>query len=224
MSKAQETLDRIFQALKLSDEEEKTQVKLEALKTKDGVVVESEMFAEGDALFVVTEEGERVPAPEGDHTLEDGRMITVDAQGIITMVKEAGAEEEKPETTMSKDDATQPAKSIIETTSKQVNFTEVEMSEVKTKLSETETKLSAVETELSEVKSAKDELEKEKSELEAKNVQLTADLDALRKQLENEPAAKTNHSPEAATKAELKFHISPDKEETVMDRIFASIS
>ena len=67
---------------------------LASAKLVDGTEVYCENdFAEGEQLFVVTEE-EKVPAPEGKHELEDGRIISVDAEGKIMSV-EAKVEEEE---------------------------------------------------------------------------------------------------------------------------------
>ena len=58
---------------------------------EDGVTkVEAEAFEPGKKIFVVSETGDKGPAPEGTHTTEDGTKVTVDAQGTITAV-------EKPE-------------------------------------------------------------------------------------------------------------------------------
>ena len=43
-------------------------------------------FAVGQTLHVITEEGEKVIAPEGSHTTESGIVITVDESGSITGV------------------------------------------------------------------------------------------------------------------------------------------
>ena len=61
----------------------------------DGTVIESDGdFAPGVELYVITEEGDRVPAPEGEHTTESGMTITVDAEGKITGVKRPDEEGE----------------------------------------------------------------------------------------------------------------------------------
>jgi hypothetical protein len=44
-------------------------------------------FEVGQVLHVVTDEGEHVIAPSGEHTTESGIVITVDGEGIITGVK-----------------------------------------------------------------------------------------------------------------------------------------
>jgi hypothetical protein len=65
-------------------------VKMAESILEDGVTrVEAESFEAGSKLFVVSESGERAPAPEGIHTLEDGTKVTVDAEGTISEVIEA---------------------------------------------------------------------------------------------------------------------------------------
>ncbi len=54
----------------------------------------SDAFAPGQSLFVIDGEGNKVPAPEGEHTTESGIVLTVDASGVITGVKEPDAEGE----------------------------------------------------------------------------------------------------------------------------------
>jgi hypothetical protein len=44
-------------------------------------------FAPGQKLYVITEAGEKVSAPEGEHTTDSGIVMTVDAEGTITGVK-----------------------------------------------------------------------------------------------------------------------------------------
>lgn len=61
----------------------------------DGTMVKCEGdLSVGKQLSVVTDEGD-VPAPEGKHELTDGRVVSVDAEGVITEIEEV-AEEEAP--------------------------------------------------------------------------------------------------------------------------------
>jgi hypothetical protein len=67
------------------------EVKMAEAMLEDGVTkVEAESFEPGKKIFVVSETGDKGPAPEGTHTTEDGTKVTVDANGTITAV-------EKPE-------------------------------------------------------------------------------------------------------------------------------
>ena len=54
---------------------------------------EEEDLKEGDAVFVRDEEGNRVPAPDGDYTTEDGKVIKV-ADGKVTEILDDRAEVE----------------------------------------------------------------------------------------------------------------------------------
>jgi hypothetical protein len=58
-------------------------------KLKDGTVVkyDTETLAVGSTVMVVTGEGQELPAPAGEHTLEDGTVIIVDETGKVLEVK-----------------------------------------------------------------------------------------------------------------------------------------
>lgn len=56
----------------------------------DGTKIETDEsgdFAVGQQLYFITSEGDKVKAPEGEHTTESGITIVTDAEGIITGVK-----------------------------------------------------------------------------------------------------------------------------------------
>jgi len=71
----------------------KKQIKLETAKLENGLTVE----IEEDEIYLITEEGERVPAPVGEHTLEDGKVVVVAEEGKIAEIKEKEVEMEKDE-------------------------------------------------------------------------------------------------------------------------------
>jgi hypothetical protein len=48
---------------------------------------EDEPFAPGQYAYVITQEGEKVGAPEGEHTTDSGIVLTIDAEHRITGVK-----------------------------------------------------------------------------------------------------------------------------------------
>jgi len=90
-----------FASVKLSEEVatvEEVQVALETMKLKDGItVLEAEAFEAGQPVFIVNENGDKEPAPIGDHELEDGRVLVIVEEGVIAEIKEAIMEEETPE-------------------------------------------------------------------------------------------------------------------------------
>ena len=51
-------------------------------------------FAVGDDLFVITEEGDEVLAPSGEHTTESGITVTVDGSGKITGIAQPDGNDE----------------------------------------------------------------------------------------------------------------------------------
>lgn len=61
---------------------------------------EGEVLEEGMPIFVMTEEGAEMPAPEGSHKLEDGRTVVVNAEGLVDSITE-GEESAEVEEEMS---------------------------------------------------------------------------------------------------------------------------
>ena len=99
---------------------------------KDGVTkVMAETLEPGSKIYVVSETGERAPAPEGIHELEDGTEVYVDAEGTITQVElpevEVGevAEEVKAagEVPAGEKSAEEPTKSEAEVTKEEEKAT-----------------------------------------------------------------------------------------------------
>ena len=74
------------------------EVKLETMKLGDGVtVLEAEMFEAGNEVFVVTEDEQKIALPVGEYELEDGRILIVVEEGVISEIKEKEVEEEEVE-------------------------------------------------------------------------------------------------------------------------------
>lgn len=67
-------------------------------KLMDGtrIFTEADAFVVGSAVQIETEEG-MIPAPAGEHTMEDGNIIYVDEAGVIVEIKSPEAEEEEQE-------------------------------------------------------------------------------------------------------------------------------
>jgi hypothetical protein len=93
-----------------TSEAEEVAVKFEEAPLMDGTIISFEMLEVGQAVFVVTEDGEQVPATEGTLQLGgelEGVSIVLDAEGMILEVidersgEEAPAEEEVEEEAMS---------------------------------------------------------------------------------------------------------------------------
>ena len=78
------------------------EVKLEEMKLENGTVVSAETFEKGSEIFIVTDD-EKVAMPVGEYILEDGRLLVVEAEGVIADVRdvsdEVPAKEEEVEET-----------------------------------------------------------------------------------------------------------------------------
>lgn len=72
------------------------------LESGQEIQTDADSFAVGVSVFVVNDEGEQIPLPDGDYQLQDGSMLVV-AEGAVVEVNEATtepeveAEEEKEE-------------------------------------------------------------------------------------------------------------------------------
>jgi hypothetical protein len=113
------------------------EVKLEQMKLMDGVtVLEADMFEAGNEIFVVTEDEQKIPVPVGEYEMEDGRMLIVVEEGIISEVKEKEEEEEEVEVEepieeeAKKEQEMETAKSapkkVVESVIKESFFSEIE--------------------------------------------------------------------------------------------------
>lgn len=125
MNKATKVLNEVKTLLGL-------EVKLAQMKLQDGVtVIEAESFEAGYSVGIVTEEG-IVPAPVGEHILEDGRVLVIEQEGVIKEIKDAQTEQSESEMEVevemeASEEVLQPtAKKIIETISKESFFSEIE--------------------------------------------------------------------------------------------------
>jgi hypothetical protein len=134
-----------FASVKLSSETEQVEVSMATMMLKDGVtVLEAESFDAGVPVFIVAENGDKVPAPIGEHELEDGRVLVITEEGMIAEIKEMEVEEveveEAPIEMTSENQFAELVKSIVTSMSvevaKQIEAVRTELSsqiaEVKT--------------------------------------------------------------------------------------------
>jgi hypothetical protein len=203
---ATETLNRVLATLGLKPEEAIV-VDLAQVKTEDGqATFESDNFAVGEAVFIVTPDG-NIPTPEGEFALENGNVMTVDANG--TIVEIATKEEEAPEEEEIIEAEDMPMKDEIAEAmpmAKKVvkSKTEMEESYFSKQMSELEAKFEA-----------------RLSALEGEKIALSAENKELTERLATEPAPHTLHNPESNGEAKkLQFHMGNKRAESVKDRVF----
>ena len=199
-------ISKIKDVLNLSEE-----VKLEQQALENGTVLEAEAFESGNEVFIVTED-EKVAVPVGEYQLEDGRILVVAEEGLISEIKTEEAEEETAE----------------------------EVEEVEAKEEEKEEMGYATKEELAEVKSMIEEIKamlEPKEDLSAdelgnlvteelckhEKVELSEVPEKVQEEL-NQPAAEPiQANPE--TKQNLsKFNISQNRRMSTLDRVMAKFN
>jgi hypothetical protein len=110
------------------------EVKLETMKLMDGITIfEADAFEMDKEVFIVTEDEQKIPVPIGEYEIEDGRILVVVEEGIISELKEKEEEveevieEEAPEVEVEVEaEATPSAKKTIESIVKETFFAEIE--------------------------------------------------------------------------------------------------
>ena len=74
------------------------EVKLEQMLMGDGVTkIEADSFEAGKEVFVVTEDEQKIAVPVDEYELEDGRILVIVEEGIISEIKEKEEEVEEVE-------------------------------------------------------------------------------------------------------------------------------
>ena len=141
---------------------EKPAQEFKEAKLADGVtIVTWEGELEGAELMVVSEEG-KIPAPDGDHTLESGEVVTV-ADGKVTSVTEAKEEKEEVEIELEKEEKK-----------------EYDMESMNTMLKECMAKIEMLEKKMGETK-VEDKIEEAMSAISAQKEAFTSLVDVVDK-------------------------------------------
>ena len=193
------------------------EVKLEQRKLEDGVtIIEADEFAPENEVVIITEDEQRIPLPIGEYKMEDGMILVVTEEGLISEIKEEAAEEEEViEEEAKKDyeekeeemaDESKPVKKVVESIVKETFFNEIETlkkenEELKAKLEN----LSKVETE----ETKEEVVEDEKTELS------TEDLDPAVKPISFNPENK---------EVREKMLYAQNRTETTLDRVFKKLN
>ena len=206
--KSNNVIEKIKDVLNLNEE-----VKLEQAKLDNGTVIEADSFESGVEVFIVTED-EKVALPVGDYILEDGKILVVAEEGVISEIKDAEAEEEVEET-----EEEEVEVEAAEEEEESLGYaTKEELAEVKDMIEEIKAMLEPKE-DLSENLGnlLTEELAKhEKVELNEVPVEVQAEL--------NEPSAEPIVSNPEVNKAISKFSVSKNRKSTTIDRVMARLN
>jgi len=173
------------------------EVNLAEMIMADGVTkISADAFEAGNEVYVVTEDEQMIPVPVGEYELEDGMILVVVEEGVISEIKEAPMTEEvAPEDEIATEvpvAATEEViapKKTVESIVKETFFAEIE------------------------------NLKKENEELKAK-LELLSKVDAVEETKTElfEMPTPISFNPENENKVE-NFKLSPNKPKSTMDKV-----
>lgn len=179
------------------------EVKMVEATLKDGVTkVETEALEPGSKIYVVSSEGEKAPAPEGIHELEDGTEVYVDSEGIITQVEKPEAEveveieaaaETPSEIPAGEKTAEQPTKSEATITKEEMaSYVDTMMEKVMMAIEEVAKEVGTVKEEMASYKSKMEKMSKTPgaTKISTFNNEAPASTDPIENQLEGLKTAR----------------------------------
>jgi hypothetical protein len=203
--KPMEMLNQIKSVLgvELSTEEK---VELAQAKLENGTVLEAESFESGKEVFILTDD-EKVALPIGEYEMEDGKILVIAEDGIISEIKEGGEEEVVEE-------------EVVEQVEEELN--EEDKYATKQELQEIKSMVEEIKELMKEGK--KEEMHKEEELMSQKMTELACQEDeALKEELSKPASEPIKHSPEA--KEELnKVVYSQKRNLTTKDIVFNKIA
>ena len=204
--KSNKVIEKIKDVLNLNEE-----VKLEQAKLDNGTVIEADEFESGNEVFIVTED-EKVALPIGEYSLEDGKILVVAEEGLISEIKDAEAEEETEE-------EAEEVEAKEEEKEEMGYATKEELAEVKDMIEEIKAMLEPKEDLSSDDLGnlLTEELAKhERVELNEIPVEVQAEL--------NEPSAEPIVSNPEVHKTISKFSVSKNRKSTTIDRVMSRLN
>lgn len=124
-------------------------------KLKDGTAIgtTAEEWIVGGDIYIVDAEGNQTPAPEGEHVLEDGRIIMVSPDGMIAEIKPA-PEELEAELPAEVEEALNAMGEQLQAANKAKTDLEAELATTKAQHAAVSTELAAVKAENKKLKDA----------------------------------------------------------------------
>ncbi len=177
------------------------EVKLEEQKLENGTVVSAEAFEKGKEIFIVTDD-EKVAMPVGEYILEDGRLLVVEAEGMIADVREVS--DEVP--------AKEEAKEEVEETEDlgEEEKEEEKMADV-ADWEGMEKRIQNLEDAIADLKADKVEAEKEEEKMEEVKEELSA-------------VKPIKHNPEASTPQKKQVQFAKGNFNTTLDRVLSKLN
>jgi len=177
------------------------EVKLEEQKLENGTVVSAEAFEKDKEIFIVTDD-EKVAMPVGEYILEDGRLVVVEAEGVIADVREVSDEVPAKEEETTED---------LKEEKEEEKMMDEENYVTKDTFRQMEDKIQNLEDAIADLKSDKVEAEKE----EEKEVEMKEELSSVK---------PIKHNPEAKAPQKTQVQFGKGQFNTTLDRVLSKLN
>ena len=202
--KAQSVLNKILTELAQIRKVEFAQMALE-----NGTILEAEEFAPENEVFILSGE-ERIPAPVGEHKLEDGKILVIVEEGIIAEIKEEEAPASE-EVEMQSEEAIAVAEEVASDVAEEAADQISEDLSQAIEVAVAEALAPVVEEVAAEMKKMREEMAAYKTE-----------MSAMEKKFSSQSASKAiKHSP--SNKQETNVKLASKRVPTAMDRVLAKL-
>jgi len=203
--KAQNVLNKILTELASIRKVEFAQMNLE-----NGTVLEAEAFEPENEVFVISGE-DRVPAPVGEHKLEDGKILVIVEEGIISEIKEVEAPEVE-EVEMQSEEAVAVAEEVASEVADEAADAISEEVSAAIEVAVAEALVPVVEEVAAEMKKLREELASAKTEMAA-----------MEKKFSSQSAARPiKHNPAKPESKQAMF--SSKRQPNTLDRVLAKLN
>ena len=181
------------------------EVRLEEMKLENGTVVSAETFEKGSEIFIVTDD-EKVAMPVGEYILEDGRLLVVEAEGMIADVRDVSDEVPAKE-------ETEDLEEVIETEVPEEVVQEVEAI--------VEAVVEVIAPVIEEVKSEIEELKKKFSDMDVKEEEKKEEEKKEKLSRSRKPI---KHNPEAKAPQKKQMQFAKGQFNTTLDRVLNKLN
>jgi len=178
------------------------EVKLEEQKLENGTVVSAEAFEKGKEIFIVTDD-EKVAMPVGEYILEDGRLVVVEAEGVIADVREVSDEVPAKEEETTED---------LKEEKEEEKMMDEENYVTKDTFRQMEDKIQNLEDAIADLKSDKVEAEEV---VEEKEVEMKEELSSVK---------PIKHNPEAKAPQKTQVQFGKGQFNTTLDRVLSKLN
>ena len=190
------------------------EVKLEEQKLENGTVVSAEAFEKDNEIFIVTDD-EKVAMPVGEYILEDGRLLVVEAEGLIADVRDVS--DEVPE----KEEATEE---VEETEDLEEEEEKKDMADV-ADWEGMEKRIQNLEDAIASLKGDKEEMGVENGVLKSRTVKEEFSEEVKEEVKEELSAVKPiKHNPEASTPQKKQVQFAKGQFNTTLDRVLSKLN